>query len=294
MASPELKEIAIAESRDELTDYSVYSRLARFDRNGKTKEVFSKLSQMEKGHFDFWSKFIDGEKIKPRSTKLYFVIFLRYIMGAAFAIKWLEGQESKTIKKYESYRSLIPEEDKATFEKIIADEREHELFFASSVESSYVKYISFIVLGLADALVEIAGIHAGSLGIYHSTELTGLAGIVAGAAASIAMASAAYAQAKHGFQGSSTLAAAYTGISYFVSAVILALPYFLTKSMFSAIVISLIFGIFIIGFVSWYNSVISDGNFRKDFGELSGIMLGASLALYIFGQIVRTFLGITI
>jgi VIT1/CCC1 family predicted Fe2+/Mn2+ transporter len=294
LSSSELQEIAMMESRDELTDYRVYSQLAKVDKNGKAKEVFAKLSEMEKGHYEFWSKFIDGKSIKPRLFKLYFVFFLRYIMGAAFAIKWLEGQESRTVKKYESYRRLIPESDKEAFERIIADEKEHELFFATSVESSYVKYISFIVLGLADALVEIAGIHAGSLGIYHSTELTGLAGIVAGAAASIAMASAAYAQAKHGFAGSSTLAAAYTGISYFVSAVILALPYFLTKSMLIAIITSLIFGIFIIAFVSWYNSVISDGNFRRDFGELSGIMLGASLALYIFGQLVRTFLGISI
>lgn len=294
MASSELQKIARRESMDELTDYTVYTRLAKLDRDHKTREVFSKLSQMEKEHYEFWSRFTDGEKIKPKSLKLYVVYLLKYLMGASFAIKWLEGQETKTIKKYESYRSLIPDEYKEEFEKIIKDEKEHESFFASSVQSSYVQYISFIVLGLADALVEIAGIHAGSLGIYHSTELTGLAGIVAGAAASIAMASAAYAQAKHGFGGSSALAAFYTGISYFVSAVILAFPYFLTKSMTVAIVTSLIFGILIIAFISWYNSVISEGMFKKDFAELSAIMLGASFALYLFGQLIRTFLGISI
>jgi len=36
------------ESRDELTDYRVYSQLAKVDRNGKAKEVFAKLSEMEK------------------------------------------------------------------------------------------------------------------------------------------------------------------------------------------------------------------------------------------------------
>ena len=101
---------------------------------------------------------------------------------------------------------------------MIEDEKGHETAFADVVAGSYVIYISFIVLGLADALVEIAGIHAGSLGIYKSTELTGLAGIVAGAAASLAMASAAFAQAKQGFEGSPGLAAAYTGGSYFVAA----------------------------------------------------------------------------
>lgn len=289
-----LKEIAERESRDELTDYTVYKTLAERGRNGKTKEVFHKLSQMEKGHFDFWNRYLDGKQVTPKISKVYLVFLLRYIMGATFAIKWLEGQESITIKKYESYRSMIPEEDREAFDRMIEDEKEHEAYFASQVEGSYIKYISFIVLGLADALVEIAGIHAGSLGIYQSTEITGLAGIVAGAAASIAMASAAYAQAKHGFQGSSGLAAAYTGVSYFISAVILALPYFITKVMAIAISISLVFGILIIAFVSWYNSVISSASFKRDFMELSGIMLGASLALYLFGQLVRTFLGITI
>ena len=114
---------------------------------------------------------------------------------------------------------------------MIADEEGHEREFSEQFSEPHIKYISFIVLGLADALVEIAGIHAGSLGIYNSTELAGLAGIVAGAAASIAMASAAYAQAKAGFKGSAAISAVYTGISYFVTAVILATPYFLTKIM---------------------------------------------------------------
>jgi VIT1/CCC1 family predicted Fe2+/Mn2+ transporter len=157
-----------------------------------------------------------------------------------------------------------------------------------------VKYISFVVLGLADALVEIAGIHAGSLGIYNSTELTGLAGIVAGAAASLAMASAAYAQAKQGFEGSPGLAAGYTGGSYFIAAVALALPYFLTKAMLFAITISVVVGLTIIAFVTWYNSVMVGSRFVREFSELAGVMLGATVALYVFGSIVRAIFGISI
>src|SRR5947199_10641464 len=102
--------------------------------------------------------------------------------------------------------------------------------------------MSFIVLGLADAVVEISGIHAGSLGIYAKTELAGLAGVVAGMAASIAMASAAYAQAKQGFEGSAKWSAIYTGVSYMVTAILLALPYFLTGSMLTPLAISLLVG----------------------------------------------------
>ena len=172
--------------------------------------------------------------------------------------------------KYEALKSSVPAEDQAAFQSMIEDEKGHETAFADVVAGTYVKYISFIVLGLADALVEIAGIHAGSLGIYNSTELTGLAGIVAGAAASLAMASAAFAQAKQGFEGSPVLAAGYTGGSYFVAAVVLALPYFLTKQMVGAITISLVLGLTMIAFVSWYNSIISGGKFVRDFSSWPG------------------------
>jgi len=190
--------------------------------------------------------------------------------------------------------SAIPAEDKPAFEEMIADEEEHERDFSEQFQEPHIKYISFIVLGLADALVEIAGIHAGSLGIYNSTELAGLAGIVAGAAASIAMSSAAYAQAKAGFKGSAAQSAVYTGISYFVTAVILASPYFLTKIMLEALLASLTLAVLVIAFVSFYGSVISGSVFSKDFIEVTSIMFGATIALYLLGIGIRHLTGLSI
>src|SRR3989442_12874458 len=114
---------------------------------------------------------------------------------------------------------------------MVNDEEHHENYLMGEVKEGRVKYMSFIVLGLADAVVEISGIHAASLGIFNLTEIAGVNGIVAGMAASIAMASAAYAQAKQGFEGSAKWSAIYTGVSYMITAVLLALPYFLTANM---------------------------------------------------------------
>jgi len=147
---------------------------------------------------------------------------------------------------------------------------------------------------VSTTIVEISGINAGSLGIYDRTELAGLAGIVAGAAASVAMASAAYAQAKQGFQGSASISASFTGISYFVSAIILATPYFLTKVMYIALGTSFTLAILIIAFISYYNSIISESHFLRDFLELAGITVGATAALFVFGLVIRSVFGITI
>jgi vacuolar iron transporter family protein len=296
MPEEELSKIAVGEARDEMTDYTTYKRLAGSEKSGTNKEMFEKLSAMEHHHYELWMKYAgkDEKNTGPKKATVYLVLLLRRIFGASFAIKFLERREKTTVGKYEALKSSVPAEDQAAFQEMIEDEKGHETAFAESVAGSYVKYISFIVLGLADALVEIAGIHAGSLGIYKSTELTGLAGIVAGAAASLAMASAAYAQAKQGFEGRAVLAAGYTGGSYFVAAVVLALPYFLTSTMIVAITLSVVFGLTIIAFVTWYESIIAGSRFVKDFSELAGIMLGATVALYIFGNVIRAVFGITI
>jgi VIT1/CCC1 family predicted Fe2+/Mn2+ transporter len=151
-----------------------------------------------------------------------------------------------------------------------------------------------VVLGLADALVEITGIHAGSLGIYDKTEIAGLAGIIAGGAASLAMASAAYAQAKQGFKGSAKLSASYTGVSYFVTALVLATPYFLTSSQINAIGLSLALAVVIVTFASYYSSVISMKPFLRDYVELLVILFAVTVALYLFGYVIRAETGITV
>ncbi len=287
-----LAEVAEKECRDELTDHTVYKRLADSEKKQESKGVYTKLAETEYKHYSFWKKYTGDESVSPDGWTVFLVLLIRRIMGATFAARYLEKNEVSTIKRYDEITEMIPHGDRDAFDEMIRDEREHEDTLMNQIQGSYIMYISFIVLGLADALVEIGGIHAGSLGLYNSTELTGLAGVVAGAAASIAMASAAFAQAKQGFQGSATLAAAYTGVSYFVTAVILATPYFLTRSMTVAITGSLVLAVVIITFISYYNSVISASHFRRDFLELTGVMFGATAGLYFFGSVIRRLLGI--
>ena len=296
MVDQKLAEVALGEAREEATDYTTYKRLAGSEKDKANKEMFEKLTGMEQTHYQLWMRYLPPgtKEIGPKGRTVALTLLLRRVFGASFAIKFLERRERSTASKYESLKPLVPPEDQGAFQSMIEDEKGHETAFADMVAGSYVKYISFIVLGLADALVEIAGIHAGSLGIYESTKLTGLAGIVAGAAASLAMSSAAYAQAKQGFEGSPGLAAGYTGGSYFVAAVFLALPYFLTRTMLVAITVSVVVGLCIIAFVTWYNSIIVGSRFLREFSELAGVMLGATVALFIFGSIIRSIFGISI
>lgn len=292
---PDLKSVARIGISDEYADFLLYDKLSnRVRANQSFAGALRELSTTEKRHYEFWMRYVPGEKPKFSRVKLYLVLLFHRIFGITFAVRYLERHESVVIKQYKSVSEIIPAEDRETFNQIISDEEKHEKDFRDRVQSSAVNYISFVVLGLADALVEITGIHAGSLGIYNSTEIAGLAGIIAGGAASLAMASAAYAQAKQGFQGSAKLSAIYTGISYFVTAVALATPYFVTRIMLNALSVSLFFAVIILALATYYSSVISFKPFRRDFVEILLIMFGVTLALYLFGTFIRDLTGITI
>lgn len=295
-----LDQVAKEGVEDEYGDYAIYQRLAKTHatrkraRPRKLADVFEKLSQTEYVHYEFWKKYSPRTEAKVSKFKLYAILIIEAVLGATFAIKFLERHEKKSIKQYKAIEKRIPSEDRARFEQMVREEQEHEVQLADQVQGSVLKYMSFIVLGLADAIVEVSGIHAGSLGIYNSTELTGLAGIIAGASASMAMASAAYAQAKQGFQGSASMSAVITGVSYFLNAVLLATPYFITKVAWEAMSVSLSFAIIVLACTSYYNSIVSGSNFWRDFLELAGIMLLATVALLFFGQAMRLEFGIKI
>ena len=273
---------------DEWSDCTLYDRLSKTVKSDSPfASVLTELSATEHGHYEFWRRYVPGEEPKLGKLKLYWILFLRRFFGLTFATRYLDRHESKVVKEYQDLERLIPESDRPAYVAMVEDEREHEKAFALKVESSAVRYISFVVLGLADALFEISGIHAGSLGLFNVTELAGLAGIIAGGSASIAMAAAAFAQAKQGFKGSARLSAVYTGVSYFITAVFLATPYFLTSVMTVALGVSLAVAMVILVVTTWYSIVIQQKPFLRDFLENVGILFAATVILYLLGSIVK-------
>ena len=294
MTSERLTEIATAASRDEFTDFTVYMALSKIEKNARCGDALRGLAETEHAHYGFWRNYAPGQRVKVSRLKVYLVLLVRLVLGLTFTLKFLERHEGAIIRRYKEVEPSIPVSDRARFEEILHQEEEHESFMMRGIEEGRVKYMSFIVLGLADAVVEVAAIHAGSLGIYDRTELAGLAGVIAGMAASIAMASAAYAQAKQGFSGSARWSAIYTGVTYMLTASTLAFPYFLTRSMLAALTTSLVAGVVLVGFITYYDTVISGRKFRRQFTEITAIILGATAALYIAGTVIRSLFGITI
>ncbi|MEM2856979.1 MAG: ferritin family protein [Candidatus Nitrosocaldaceae archaeon] len=290
-----IEKIALYSCKEEYNSHKIYLILSQsIFTPSNIRSRFKIMAEQEYEHYLFWSRYVRGYEPKISYVKIFFIKLLILFMGATFIIKILEKHESNIINEYKHVMHLLDEEEKHKLEIIIDEEEKHEDEFTKDLNEARVKYLGFIVLGLSDALIEIAGIHAGTLGAYTDTFKAGLAGLIAGVAASIAMASAAYNQAKQNeVIGKPVTAAMYTGIAYILTALLLAFPYFVIHDIIEALLASLIVSIGILAYISLYSYILYNRNFFRELGETSAIIFGATLALYIFGDLIGEYLGIT-
>jgi len=98
----ELAKIALA---DELFAVKIYSMAAKIMREQSTRDRLLRISEMEKGHAEFWKPFLknrgfDLTKIKVSSLKTaFYALFLR-IFGLAFTFRLMESGERDAIELY--------------------------------------------------------------------------------------------------------------------------------------------------------------------------------------------------
>ncbi len=291
----ELRDVAMASCLDEYVDGAIYRWLSRAPYLSRlSREVLLEMASHEDRHYRFWSSVSGGCRVRFVWARVLAALLMALLFGATVTIKVLERKENETIQRYRSVLKYFEGSERAELESIIEDEVRHENILMEKIGEERIKYLGFIVLGLSDAIIEISGIHAGMLGVYEDTVKAGIAGLIAGIAASMAMAAAAYAQAKQGGMGRPATSAMYTGIAYFLTAVILAIPYFIVHQIFIAFAISIALSIVILAYISTYGSVLYGRNYLREITETTLIILGVSAALYFIGDMVSRFLGIRV
>jgi VIT1/CCC1 family predicted Fe2+/Mn2+ transporter len=276
----------IDSARNELTEHLVYGILARRERDPENRALLEKLSLQEKGHYEFWKSLVPGSDPKPYRFSLIGIPLLRTVFGVTFTTKLLETHEKGSIETYEAMVASLPPAYHDRLREVINDERMHEKSLLSEIKEMRIAYIGFIALGLADAIVEITGVHAGFLGVTGSTLITGISGVVVGFAAAISMGSAAYIQAKQDTEKSAIASGLTTWASYFFSVIFLALPYFLIKTMIVAFITSTVVGVLLLAAFTFFSAIVSDRKFWREIGESVVLMLATALATYLLGVVV--------
>jgi VIT1/CCC1 family predicted Fe2+/Mn2+ transporter len=202
----------------------------------------------------------------------------------------MENGEANAQVNYGKARKLLK-----NISAIIKDEVKHEEALIAIIEEEKLGYISSMVLGLNDAIVELTGALAGFTFALQDTKVIGLAGFITGIAAALSMAAAEYMARKSDDDGRNPLKAAfYTGVVYILVVLILVAPYFLMKNYYAAFGFTLA-GVFLIILVfSFFVSVIRDTNFKNTFWEMTIVCLGVSFIAFLIGIGARKLLNIQI
>ncbi|BEP17379.1 membrane protein [Pyrofollis japonicus] len=277
--------------REEATATKAYELLASKTGDKELRRILKAFAEQERRHMEFWSRVL-GKHCEPYGWKLKGLSLLYKLLGPVFVLQLLERGEEDAVRSYREFLPHVDGEERKILESIIADEETHEHELLERVEDVRVKYLGYVALGLADAIVEITGVHAGFLGATSNTIMAGVAGLVVGFSAALSMAGAAYLQAKHGGETKPSTSAMVTGASYIFSVVLLALPYFLTHNMLLAFTTSLLLAFLLTGAFTFYSTVVQGKSFTREFLESATLMIGTAIGSFLFGELLGRIFGI--
>lgn len=210
------------------------------------------------------------------------------LLGYTFLIKLLEKREVDTIEEYRQLVGVIPGVD-----RLVRDEKEHEMSLISLLDEQLLRYSGSIVLGLNDALVELSGTLAGLTLAFRNTRMIALSGLVTGIAAALSMAASEYLSTNVEKSNKEPLkASVYTGIAYIITVTLLILPYLLFPNYFVALAVMMSVVLLIIAFFSFYMATLKDEGFGKHFFRMAAISLGVALISFLVGYIVKNFIEV--
>ncbi len=280
---------------DEILEYYVYIKIAKFVKDKNDREILQRIAGEERKHYEIWKQYTQCD-VKPNMFIVYWYVFLARLLGYTFIIKKMENSliEFKGIfggKIEKELTEKIPD-----LNIILQDETEHENELIDMIDEEKLKYAGSMVLGLNDALVEFTGSLAGWTFAMQSNRLISLAGLITGIAATLSMASSEYLSVKHDDGKNAMKSALYTGAAYLVTVVILILPYLLLpdKEYVTALLIMLGAVILIIAAFNYYIAVARSISFREKFLEMSFISLSVAAASFLIGLLVKKFLGVDV
>lgn len=275
--------------RAEITEYHIYSRLAKKIGPPENAKIIQQIAEDELRHYNRWKNYTQQD-VEPRWFIVWFYYFVSIVFGFTFGIKLMEQGEEAAQGNYAAIAKDIPEAK--TFEQ---EEDAHEESLISMLDEERLQYAGSVVLGLNDALVELTGALAGLTLALQNVKLIALSGLITGIAASMSMAASEYLSTRSEETTKQPIRAAiYTGIAYIITVSLLVLPYLLFENYILDLVITLVTAVIIIAVFNYYISVAKGEPFRERFLEMAGLSLGVAAFSFIIGYLIRTWLGIDI
>lgn len=285
-----LKKKVLKIQKNEITEYYIYKKISVIIKYVKHKTIIDKIADEELIHYNYL-KSLTNFNIGPNKIKIFFYFLITKFLGLNFGLKLMEGGEEIAQEVYDSIYSFSPEID-----KILKDEKKHEIELLNLIEEEHLKYISSIVLGLNDALVELSGALVGFTLALQKTKLIGIVGLITGIAAAMSMSVSEFLSTKHEDDSfkSPFKASFYTGTAYIFTVIILVIPYFLFSNMFLCLGFVVFNVLLLIFLFTFYISVSKNLNFKQRFFEMATISIGVAVINFVIGLIIRNVFGIDV
>ena len=276
--------------QNELTESFIYKKIAKFAKGDENKKTLNRLADEELSHYEIWKAYT-GISMKPKRGKVLKYTLIARILGFTFAVKLMERGEKHAQDVYELLEKEIPESA-----KIREDEEEHENALLAMLDEERLQYVGSMVLGLSDALVELAGSLAGFTFALQNTRLVALSGLIVGISATFSMASSEFLSAKSEGRTDALKSCSYTGVAYLITVILLILPYILfgVTQYIPALICMLAIIVVIIAAFTYYTSVAKDQPFTSRFLEMSLISIGVAVISFVVGILAKKFLGVDV
>ena len=313
---PGKKEIEERFLKDELSDYRLYKAIEAEEKDKSLKSLVAKLKDTELKHAKIWGsllgkKSIEGVEI-PFKARLRLVTYpiVRKLLGIAFVTKLLERNEANGL---EEYKELLSGRELGSVElgkvrSIIGDEEHHEKLLLEQTQKheARLNYTKSIVFGMNDGLVEILAVIAGLAMVATSSVIVAISGIIVGVSGTLSMAAGAYISSKSekvvetslnekvSMQTKPSKEAYYTGIFYFLGAVVATYPFILGAVGYIGVLESVISVAVVLSIASTLIAIISDTSIKRRIIEMLTVSLGAAAVTAIIGLVVRIAFGIAI
>ena len=285
----DLKNKLLIAQRNEITEHAVYARLAKTVKNPAHAGVLERISREELAHYGHF-KNITHQDVKPDGFKVFYYAAIAGSLGLNFGLKLMEEGEDTAQDFYAQFKSVMPNID-----AIIHDEKKHEDELLALVEEDHLKYVSSVILGLNDALVELTATVAGFTLALQNTKLIGMLGLITGIAAAMSMAASEYLATKHEKEDKDPLKAClYTGISYIGVVLVLVLPYFLFTNIFLSLVLTILLAVLTIFIFTFYVSVAQGHDFKEKFVEMAALSVSIAGITFFIGMAARHVFGISV
>jgi VIT1/CCC1 family predicted Fe2+/Mn2+ transporter len=283
-----LKKELIKIQNKEITEHIIYKKLSE-KAKGSNSEVLEQISEDEIRHYNEWKEYTKTD-VRPNRLRVIKYLIVSQIFGLMFMMKLLEGNEEKAQINYQRISKELPKA-----KQIINDEIKHEKLLIEMIDEKRLNYLSSIISGLNDAMIELAGELAGFTFALQNPALIGFAGLIAGVAQFLSSSASEielFLTERTTENREAIKKSFFEGSIYLITVFFLITPFFLMANPFVAMGIGAFNSLIIIIFFTYYVSVVKELSLKKMFSITLLITLGIGTLSFIIGWIVRTVLNL--